>query len=138
VILPSGTVAASSSPSLGPLLRGNKLRAALTRPLRTTEDVRGLHGDWRLATEPVAYHGGTAALVAGGSLAARKETLDRLGREFLLAAPVVAVLTILAGYALTAGALRPSSNAPPRRRDHRRDARTTAARAAARGALRSP
>jgi signal transduction histidine kinase len=69
--------------------------------------VRGLHGDWRLATEPVAYHGGTAVLVAGGSLAARKETLDRLGREFLLAAPVVAVLTILAGYALTAGALRP-------------------------------
>jgi heavy metal sensor kinase len=107
VVLPDGTVGASSSPSLVPLLRGNKLRAALTRPLRMTEDVRGLHGDWRLATEPVAYRGGTAVLVAGGSLAARKETLDRLGREFLLAAPVVAVLTILAGYALTAGALRP-------------------------------
>ena len=107
VVLPNGTVASSSAPSIGPLLHGNQLRDALTRPLRTTQDVRGLRGDWRLATQPVGYHGGTAVLVAGRSLAARKDTLERLGNEFLFAAPVVAVLTILAGYLLTAGALRP-------------------------------
>ena len=43
----------------------------------------------------------------GRSLAAREESLDRLGREFLLAGPAALLLAILAGYGLAAAALRP-------------------------------
>jgi heavy metal sensor kinase len=107
VILRDGTVASSSSAAVGPVLGGSTLQRAFERPLHTTNDVKGLRGDWRLASEPVRYRGAPAVLVVGRSLSARTETLGRLSREFLIAAPIVAVLTILAGYALTAGALRP-------------------------------
>ena len=107
VILPDGTVASSSSAAVGPVLSGDKLSRALTQPQLTTSDVEGLRGDWRLASEPVRYRDGPAVPVVGRSLSTRTETLGRLGREFLITAPIVAVLTILAGYALAAGALRP-------------------------------
>ena len=45
--------------------------------------------------------------IVGRSLAARAETLDRLGHEFLLAAPVALLLALVAGYGLAAAALRP-------------------------------
>jgi signal transduction histidine kinase len=107
IVLPDGSAADSSSSALHPLLAGETLNRALARPLRLSEGVQGLRGEWRLATRPIDFEGSTAVLVVGRSLAARDETLHRLAREFLLAAPVVAILTILAGYALTAGALRP-------------------------------
>jgi signal transduction histidine kinase len=46
-------------------------------------------------------------LVVGRSIAARTETLHRLAREFLFAAPAALLLAVLAGYALAAAALRP-------------------------------
>jgi heavy metal sensor kinase len=107
VIMSDGTVASTSSAAVGPVLSGDKLRRALDRPQRTTSDVAGLRGDWRLVSQPVRYHGAPAVLVVGRSLSSRTETLGRLGREFLITAPIVAVLTILAGYGLAAAALRP-------------------------------
>ncbi len=43
----------------------------------------------------------------GRSLAARADTLHRLGHEFLFAAPVALLLALLTGYGLAAAALRP-------------------------------
>ena len=46
-------------------------------------------------------------LVVGRSLAARADTLHRLGHEFLFAAPVALLLALSPGYGLAAAALRP-------------------------------
>jgi signal transduction histidine kinase len=85
------------------------IRAAVAagRHLRTTPTLDGLRGDWRTIAVPVHLRGGAGVLVIGRSLAAREESLDRLGREFLLAGPAALLLAILAGYGLAAAALRP-------------------------------
>ena len=107
VELADGSVVDATPRTLPPLLDGETLAAALALPLHRTEEVGGLRGHWRLATEPVYVEGQAGALVIGRSLAAREETLHRLGREFLFAAPAVLLLAILAGYGLAAAALRP-------------------------------
>jgi two-component system, OmpR family, sensor kinase len=108
VQLRDGTVVQSSPDGLRPIIPRSLRAAALAgRRIRTTTDLTGLHGDWRTIAAPVHARGGIAVLVIARSLAAREETLDRLRREFLLAAPAALLLAILAGYGLAAAALRP-------------------------------
>ena len=107
------TIAAVELPSGARLASAPQHLAAL--PLRTrgqsvvflTAPVQGLHGPWRLAEQRANLAGRDVVLIAGRSLAARDETLDRLAREFLLSAPAALLLAVLAGYGLAAAALRP-------------------------------
>jgi two-component system OmpR family sensor kinase len=107
VELANGSTFNATPSTLAPLLHDGDLRAALARPIRLTEEVHGLRGEWRLAAAPVRVNGQTGVLVVARSLGSREETLHRLARGFFIAAPVVILLTILAGYGLAAGALRP-------------------------------
>jgi two-component system, OmpR family, sensor kinase len=104
---PDGTVVNTSPAGLAPLLDPATLKTALTKPVRRTHHVARLDGEWRLAATPIRAQGKPAVLVVGQSLAGREETLHHLVREFLIAAPVLLLLTILAGYGLAAAALRP-------------------------------
>ena len=72
-----------------------------------TSHVRGLDDEWRFLVRPETISGKRRILVVGRSLHAREETLRRLGREYMIAAPVALVLAVLAGYGLAAAALRP-------------------------------
>jgi two-component system, OmpR family, sensor kinase len=103
-----GRVVESSPAGLRPIIPAS-LRAAAVQGtrVRTTTDLARLRGGWRTIAVPVHVRGGDGVLVIARSLAAREETLDRLGREFLLAAPAALLLAILAGYGLAAAALRP-------------------------------
>jgi signal transduction histidine kinase len=103
-----GTVVESSPAGLRPIVP-ESIRAAVAegRRVRRTTTLEGLRGDWRTIAVPVHLRGGDGVLVIGRSLAAREESLDRLGREFLLAGPAALLLAILAGYGLAAAALRP-------------------------------
>ena len=107
VQLADGTVVNNSPGGLGPLLDGATLRTALDQPIRKTRHVSGLDGEWRLAATPIDVRGKPAVLVVGQSLAGREETLHHLLREFWITAPVLLLLTLLAGYLLAAAALRP-------------------------------
>jgi two-component system, OmpR family, sensor kinase len=108
VELADGTIDDSSPATLPPLLDAAARRKVLAggRAWRTTT-IPGLRGEWRLLELPVRVDGHAAALVVGRSVAARAETLHRLAREFLFAAPAALLLAILAGYAVAAAALRP-------------------------------
>jgi two-component system OmpR family sensor kinase len=97
-------VVESSPTSLPALLRGSTLRRAASHPLSASTTVDGLTGSWRLHGAPA---GGGRVLVVGRSLAARDESLDRLGHEFLFAAPLALLLATIAGYLLAGAALRP-------------------------------
>ncbi len=108
VLLPNGTTEDSSPASLAPLLSGGDLHRVVNgKQYRAIRDVQGLRGDWRLLAVPVNVEGRRAALVVGRSVAARSETLHRLAREFLFAAPAALLIAVLAGYGLAAAALRP-------------------------------
>lgn len=103
----NGSTSRSDPVLLPALVTGSTLQRALTRPLTVTRRIAGLKHEWRLRTQPVRIAGQPAALVIGRSLEARDETLRRLGRDFLIAAPAALLLAILAGYGLAAAALRP-------------------------------
>jgi len=106
--LPGGSTRSSSPRWLAPLLDADTLGRARRQRVHVTENVRGLHEEWRLVAEPVQLGGHReAVLVVGRSLAAHDEALDRLGRVFLIAAPAALLLAVLAGYGLAAAALRP-------------------------------
>ena len=108
VQLRDGTVVESSPDGLRPIIPASLSATALAgRRVRTTTDLTGLRGDWRAIATPIHVEGGTGVLVIARSLGAREETLHRLRREFLLAAPAALLLAILAGYGLAAAALRP-------------------------------
>jgi signal transduction histidine kinase len=108
VQLANGTVVSSSPTTLPHLLDAASLRGALAgRTLQRTTAIKGLPGDWRLRAGSLRVGGKPAVLVVGRSLSERAESLHRLGREFLLAAPLVLLVAILGGYALAAAALRP-------------------------------
>src|SRR5581483_51705 len=107
-LLPDGTTEDASPATLPPLLRGGELRRVVAGERRwEIRDIPGLRGDWRLLAVPVRVDGRRAALVVGRSIAPRTETLHRLAREFLFAAPAALLVAILFGYALAAAALRP-------------------------------
>ena len=89
------------------LLHGESLaRVIAGRRLRRTTTIAGLRGEVAVGRGAGAGSRPQAALVIGRSVAAREETLHRLAREFLFAAPRPAA-RIFAGYALAAAALRP-------------------------------
>jgi signal transduction histidine kinase len=98
LLTPAGAVVESEPPALAPLPHAHHLQTAR---------VAGLDGHWRFLAVPQAVQGKPRILVVGASLHARDETLDRLGREYLIAAPVALLLAALAGYGLAAAALRP-------------------------------
>ena len=95
---PAGGLVAAEPPTLPvlPARRG-----------RFTTNVRGLPGRWRIHAEPSTLDGRRVVVLVGRSLSARADTLSRLAREFVLAAPAALVLAVLLGYALAAAALRP-------------------------------
>jgi heavy metal sensor kinase len=97
-----GSVVESVPRPLPPLAHG-----AVAATAHESRSITGLRGTWRVEVAPVRFDGAPATLVVGRSLAARAETLDRLGHEFLLAAPVALLLALVAGYGLAAAALRP-------------------------------
>jgi signal transduction histidine kinase len=107
VVFANGTTAESSPPGLDPLIEPSDVGAEPRRTHHITTDVEGVRGDWRLIEKPISVGNQKAMVVIGRSLAARDETLHRLGREFLFAAPGALILAILAGYLLAAAALRP-------------------------------
>jgi signal transduction histidine kinase len=107
------TVAAIELPSGAPVartpdtLRGIPVRPGLVRKTLFTTSIPGLRGRWRVGEMPSTVAGRRVVIAVARPLAARHETLDRLGHEFLFAAPVALVLAALAGYGLAAAALRP-------------------------------
>src|SRR5205823_1697447 len=98
ILTPAGGLVASQPPALGPLPHGRRWQTA---------HVSGLDGEWRFLAAPATVGGARRIVVVGRSLHAREETLRRLGREYLIAAPVALLLAVLAGYGLAAAALRP-------------------------------
>ncbi len=98
VELPDGTVLVSSHQGLESLP---------VRAHRYITHIHGLDGEWRVVETPTTIGGRRVVVVVARSLAAREETLHRLAREFLIAAPAALLLAILAGYGLAAAALRP-------------------------------
>ena len=103
-----GAIVDSSPANVQALIPAATRAAVLSgRRVRTTTELPGLSGEWRLLVVPVDVHGEHSVLAIARSLAARDETLDRLSREFLLTAPIVLLLALGGGYALAAAALRP-------------------------------
>jgi signal transduction histidine kinase len=98
VLTPDGVVVTSLPKDLQPLPHAHRLQTA---------EVDGLDGDWRFLALRETVRGQRRIVVVGRSLHARGETLQRLGREYLIAAPVALLLAVLAGYGLAAAALRP-------------------------------
>ena len=108
VQLASGALVDSSPGTLPSIVPPASRAAALSgRRVRTTTELPGLRGEWRLLVVPVNVGGRHAVMAIARSLAARDETLDRLSREFLLTAPLVLLLALGGGYVLAAAALRP-------------------------------
>lgn len=100
----AGTVT-RSSPARLPLLvpQGNLDRIAAGTGLRGSIELSRPSGEWRYLA--VSARGGT--VVVARSLAPRAESLRRLFRELLFAAPLALLLASFAGYGLAAAALRP-------------------------------
>jgi two-component system, OmpR family, sensor kinase len=108
VQLDDGSIVDSSPSSLPVLLTPAEWRHTVASGrTKTTREIAGLRGDWRVVAVPLRVDGRQAVLLVGRSVAARTETLHRLAREFLFAAPAALLLAILGGYALAAAALRP-------------------------------
>ncbi len=100
-----GKVLRSSVAGLPALVDARTRGMALAgRTVRISGPAPGLNGEWRLQAERAS--GGTV-LVIGSPLTSRDESLDRLRREFLVAAPAALLLATLAGYLLAGAALRP-------------------------------
>jgi len=106
LLRPDGTVARGSRPSLAPLLRPTEVVSlAPGGRLYRSIQLRAPSGDWRLlALRPA---GTRNVLVVARSLEPREESLSRILRELLVAAPIALVLASLAGYGLASAALRP-------------------------------
>lgn len=108
-----GPVVAAVERSDGAVVRRSRpglripLRGPADRQVRFTTQLVGLHGEWRVIEIPATIGGSRVTIAVARSLAARDETLHRLAKEFLLAAPIALLLAIGAGYGLAAAALRP-------------------------------
>lgn len=103
-VTPAGGVT-RSSPARLPLLvpHGELNRIAAGARLRGSIELTRPAGEWRYLAIPA--RGGI--VVVARSLAPRAESLGRLFRELLFAAPLALLLASLAGYGLAAAALRP-------------------------------
>ena len=101
-----GSVVRSTPEGLRPFLNSADLQAvAAGRTLLRSRHLPGLSNDWRILAQRVGET--SQVLVVGRSLETREETLHRLLREFLIAAPLALLLASLGGYGLAAAALRP-------------------------------
>jgi two-component system OmpR family sensor kinase len=103
-----GTAVDASPSTLVLLLSRPRLRSVLAGDTITwNAQAPPLRGRWRLIATAVQTEAGPAALVAGASLNARDEALDRLSRELLLGGPLALAVAVLAGYLVAAAALHP-------------------------------
>jgi two-component system, OmpR family, sensor kinase len=103
-VTPAGIVTRSSPARLPLLVSKSDLgRIAAGARERGLVELSRPSGQWRYLAIPA--RGGT--VVVARSLAPRAESLRRLFRELLFAAPLALLLASLAGYGLAAAALRP-------------------------------
>jgi signal transduction histidine kinase len=108
LIAPDGRVLQSVPANLPSLASAaTRTRALDTRQVRWSSHIPGRSGDWRLLAVPARVHSTKSVLLVAQTLAPREEALDRLARELAVGVPAALVLAILAGYLLTAAALRP-------------------------------
>src|SRR5689334_519642 len=82
-----------------------QLRLARVHASFSTRTIAG--EPFRVLAEPVNAQGKRLVVVVGSSLEPRAETLLDLRRQLLVGGPIALVLASLAGYVLTAAALRP-------------------------------
>jgi two-component system OmpR family sensor kinase len=108
VVRADGQVLASDPPGLPTLLDPAAARR-VAGGARTLESrpLPGLKEHWRVLSEPTVVRGRPAVLVVARSFEARREALDRLLAELLVAGPLALLLAAVAGYGLAAAALRP-------------------------------
>ncbi len=104
----AGTTASSTPVGLPPILRGQRLASVVAGGrLWWSGSIAGLDNDWRVLAVPGRVDGRPGAIVLARSLEPRDEALSRLVRELLLGGAAALLLATIAGYALTASALRP-------------------------------
>jgi two-component system, OmpR family, sensor kinase len=105
---PSGRVVRSSPTGIGPLVgRSTVVQVLAGKHLLETTDLKGRTSDWRVLAIPATSGGRSLVLVQASSLSAREDTLNRLLVELALGGAIALLLASLAGYAVTAAALRP-------------------------------
>jgi two-component system OmpR family sensor kinase len=108
LLSPDGSVLLSVPPHLAPFLSTRDRREALAgRTVWRSGQINGLKDEWRIFAEPMTTPSGHEVFVIARSLKDRRDTLHRLGREFLLSGPLALLLAVGAGYGLAAAALRP-------------------------------
>jgi heavy metal sensor kinase len=104
----SGRVVRSSPSGLAPLVDRSTIAQALAgKHLLRTIGLPGRTSDWRVLAIPVTNRGQPLVLVQASSLSSREDTLDRLLFELAIGGAIALLLASLAGYAVTAAALRP-------------------------------
>jgi signal transduction histidine kinase len=100
-----GQVIRSTPAGLRPFLDpGTAAKVVAGKHIARNVAVPGRDGEWRALAVPT---GNGTAVVLARSLQSYEDTLQRLFRELLIAAPLALVLASLAGYGLAAAALRP-------------------------------
>lgn len=102
LIAPDGRVIRSSPVGLARLLRRIPPSG---RDVFQSISLRAPEGDWRVLA--VRVRGVNGIVVVARSLEPREESLTRMLRELLVAAPLALLLACGAGYALASAALRP-------------------------------
>ena len=109
LITPSGRIVSSTPAKLPSLLDPTRLALVLAGHTvkESSDDFQGLKERWRMLAQPIQVDGTREALVVAQPLTQRRETLQRLRREFLIAAPAALILAVLGGYLLAAASLRP-------------------------------
>ncbi|HWE81840.1 MAG TPA: ATP-binding protein [Gaiellaceae bacterium] len=109
LVTSDGRIVSSTPPRLPSLL--DPVRRAQVAAghvvTESSDDFVGLKDRWRMLAEPIEVDGAREALVLAEPLTQRREALDRLRREFLIAAPAALILAVLSGYLLAAASLRP-------------------------------
>jgi heavy metal sensor kinase len=109
LVTSGGQIVLSTPANLASLLDpARRAQVIAGRTVReSSDDFVGLKDSWQMLAEPVRVGGVREALVLAEPLTQRRETLDRLRREFLIAAPAALILAVLSGYLLAAATLRP-------------------------------
>jgi two-component system, OmpR family, sensor kinase len=105
---------ASEGPFLSAVARNGRIveassTAAAALPVRdgVTRPTLFTSGDRRVIEAPAEVDGRPSTVIVAHPLTTRTETLRRVSREFLFAAPAALLVAVLAGYGLAAAALRP-------------------------------
>ncbi|HJX47241.1 MAG TPA: hypothetical protein VJ375_05290, partial [Gaiellaceae bacterium] len=105
LVTSAGVVVRSTPPQLALLVPKQDLaRVVAGRRLRGSISLQRPTGHWRYLAVPAV---GGGVVVVARSLEPRRESLQRLFGELLIASPLALLLASLAGYGLAAAALRP-------------------------------